>query len=71
LDAPTGSRGLAFANDDQHGWRRAELRECDLPEDPLARCTLFEMVEFHQHNERPDEQIDEKLDTWVESFRVD
>jgi hypothetical protein len=44
-----------------------------------ARCrrtlwpdgTLFEMVEFNQHNEGPDELTDEELDTWVKTFPVD
>jgi hypothetical protein len=44
-----------------------------------ARCrrtlrpdgTLFEIVEFNQHNAGPDKLTDEDLDTWVDSFPVD
>ena len=33
--------------------------------------TLFEMIEFHTHNEGPDELTDAELDRWLESFPVD
>ena len=33
--------------------------------------TLFEMVEFNQHNDGPDELTDEELDKWLERFPVD
>jgi hypothetical protein len=33
--------------------------------------TLFEMVEFHKHNDGPDELTNEELDRWLEGFPVD
>jgi hypothetical protein len=33
--------------------------------------TLFEMVQFNQHNEGSDEPTDQELDSWVESFPVE
>jgi hypothetical protein len=32
--------------------------------------TLFEMLQFHKHNEGPDALMDEELDRWVETFPV-
>jgi hypothetical protein len=33
--------------------------------------TLFEMVQFNKHNDRPGELTTEELDRWVESFPVE
>ena len=30
--------------------------------------TLFEILEFHKHNDEQDELLDEELDRWVETF---